>query len=324
VSAAEDAVQPGLVLVTGATGYVGRRLLPHLVEAGVRVRALARDPGAAEWPDGVEAVRGDITEPDSLPPALEGVDVVVHLAAVTADRKPPPGGYDAVNADGTAALATAAAAASVRGFVLMGGIDNSTGTPGPYLAGRRRGEAAVRDSGIPWALLQPSIMFGGEDAAFVKAMRDLVRRAPIVPVPGDGRVRLQLIHVEDVCACLGQLATRGFGHLATRPVGQMATAESLAGRAYPIGGAEILTYDEVLDVVGEALGKHKVRKAHVPTGLVAIQARLLQVLPRPPVTPAALELFAADNVAEPNTIREVFSVEPKGFAAYVRAHGLTG
>ena len=259
-------------------------------------------------PDGVDAVRGDITAPGSLPPALEGVAVVVHLAAVTADRKAPPGGYDAVNADGTAALARAAAAAGVQGLVHMGGIDTGSGTPGPYLAGRRRGEAAIRDSGVPWALLQPSIMFGGEDAAFVKAMRDLVRLAPVVPVPGDGRVRLNLIHVDDVCACLVQLAT----------------AESLAGRAYPIGGAEILTYDEVLDVVGQALGKEKVRKLHVPTGLVGAQARLLQVLPRPPVTPAALELFAADNVAEPNTIRDVFGIEPQGFGAYVRAHGLTG
>jgi NADH dehydrogenase len=308
VSDSEDADQPGLVLVTGATGYVGRRLVPHLLDRGVRVRALTRDPGAVNWPDGVETVRGDVTDPGSLPPALEGVDVVVHLAAVTADRKPPPGGYDAVNADGTAALARAAASAGVRGFVLMGGIDTSTGTPGPYLAGRRSGQAAVRESGVPWALLQPSIMFGGGDAAFVVAMRNLVRRAPVVPVPGDGRVRLQLIHVDDVCACLGQLAAAG----------------SLGGRAYAIGGAEILTYDEVLDVVGEALGKKRVRKLHLPTALLAVQARLMQVLPRPPVTPAALELFASDNVAEPNTIRDVFGVEPKGFAAYVRAHGLTG
>jgi uncharacterized protein YbjT (DUF2867 family) len=312
------------VLVTGATGYVGRRLVPRLVDGGQRVRALVRDPGSAALPAGVEAVPGDLADAASLERAVEGMDVVVHLAAVTADRKAPPGGYDAVNADGTAALARAAAAAGLRGFVHMGGIDTAGDRAGPYLAGRRRGEAAVRESGVPWALLQPSIMFGGDDAAFVKAMRDLVRRAPVVPVPGDGRVRLHLIHVEDVCACLGQMATRGFGQLATRPDRHMATGDSLAGRAYPIGGAEILTYDEVLDVVGEALGKGKVRKVHLPTGLVAAQARLMQVLPRPPVTPAALELFAADNVAEPNTIRDVFGVEPEGFAAYVRAHGLTG
>jgi NADH dehydrogenase len=189
----------------------------------------------------------------------------------------------------------------------MGGIDTAGERAGSYLAGRRRGEQAVRDSGVPWALLQPSIMFGGE-AAFVKAMRDLVRRAPVVPVPGDGKVRLHLIHVDDVCACLLRLATD----------------DSLRGRSYPIGGAEILTYDEVLDVVGEGLGKGHVRKVHVPTGLVAVQARLLQVLPRPPVTPAALELFRADNVAQPNTVTEVFGVQPHGFGAYVRQHGLEG
>src|SRR5262249_38265127 len=153
--------------------------------------------------------------------------------------------------DGTAALARAAAAAGVRGFVQMGGIDTARDRAGPYLAGRRRGEAAVRESGVPWALLPPPILFGGPDAAFVKAMRDLVRRARVVPVPGDGKVRLQLVHVDDVCACLGQLAND----------------DALRARAYPIGGAEILTYDQVLDVVGEALGKGRVRKLHVPSGL---------------------------------------------------------
>src|SRR4051794_14752319 len=181
------------VLVTGATGYVGRRLVPALIAAGHEVRALARDPAATTLPAGSEAVQGDLTDPASLARAVEGVDVVVHLAAVTADRKPPPGGYDAVNAVGTEALASAAAGAGVRAFVQLGGIDTGRGTPGPYLAGRRRGEAAVAQSGVPYALLQPSIMFGGPDSAFVRAMRDLVRRAPVVPVPGDGRVRLQLV-----------------------------------------------------------------------------------------------------------------------------------
>ena len=150
MSTAEDADQPRLVLVTGATGYVGRRLLPLLLDAGVRVRALAREPGAARLPDGVDAVRGDVTAPDSLPPALEGVDVVVHLAAITADRKAPPGGYDAVNADGTAALARAAAAAGVQGFVHMGGIDTGTGTPGrtwPAAAGARPRSATAASRG---------------------------------------------------------------------------------------------------------------------------------------------------------------------------------
>ncbi len=228
----------GPVLITGATGYVGRRLVPRLLAAGLEVRALARSPESAALPEGVEVVRGDLTDPASLGPASEGMATVVNLAAVTADRKPPPGGYEAVHADGVAALARAAREAGVARIVHMSGIDTMTGDPGPYLLSRRLGEEAVRESGVPWTMLRPSIMFGGPDAAFVKAMARLVR-APVVPVAGDGRVRLQLVWVDDVARCLVTLVTD----------------DARLGNEYPIGGPEQLTYDEVLDAVGEAMGK---------------------------------------------------------------------
>jgi NADH dehydrogenase len=297
----------GPVLVTGATGYVGRRLVPRLLAAGLEVRALARSPESAALPEGVEVVRGDLTDPGSLGPASEGMATVVNLAAVTADRKPPPGGYEAVHADGVAALARAAREAGVARVVHMSGIDTMTGDPGPYLLSRRLGEEAVRESGVPWTMLRPSIMFGGPDAAFVRAMARLVR-APVVPVAGDGRVRLQLVWVEDVARCLVTLVTD----------------DARLGNEYPIGGPDQLTYDEVLDAVGEAMGKDQVRKVHVPMSLVRVQAGLLQVLPSPPVTPAALELFDADNVAAPDAIPSQFGFEPRSFREHLREHGLTG
>ena len=144
-------------------------------------------------------------------------------------------------------MAAAARAAGVRRFVHLAGIDTSTGTPGPYLAGRRRGEAAVLASGIESvAILRPSIMFGGPDAAFVKALARIVKLAPAVPVPGDGSVRLQVVWVEDVVRCIVQLA------------------DDMRPGQFPIGGPDQPTYDEVLDIIGEGLGKSHVRKLHLP------------------------------------------------------------
>ncbi|MDX6568284.1 MAG: hypothetical protein QOH15_862 [Gaiellales bacterium] len=295
------------VLVTGASGYVGRRLVPALIEAGYTVRALVRDPAASALPSAVEAVKGDVAEATGLAAAFRDVSTVVNLAAVTADRKPPRGGYDSVNADGAAHVAAAAKEVGVERIVQIGGIDTSTGTPGPYLAGRRRGEAAIIDSGIPWAILQPSIMFGGSDAAFVHAMAGLVKRAPVVPVPGDGKLLLQLVWVEDVVRCLVTLVRD----------------PTMLGR-YPIGGPDELTYDEQLDIIGDALGKKQVRKVHLPLGAMRLQASLLQILPRPPLTPAALELFASDNVAGVDAIPRQFGFEPRSFRAHVAEHGLNG
>jgi nucleoside-diphosphate-sugar epimerase len=292
------------VLVTGASGYVGRRLVARLAERGTPVRALVhRSQG--EFPAGVEAVSGDITDSASLAGACEGVDAVVNLASITADRKPPPGGYDRVNAEGPAALAAAARAAGVRRFVHLAGIDTTVGPPGPYLAGRRRGDAAVLAAGIESvAILRPSIMFGGRDSAFVRALARLVKLAPAVPVPGDGTVRLQMVWVEDVVRCIMQLA------------------DDMRPGQFPIGGPDQPTYDEVLDTIGEGLGKRHVRKLHLPVPVFAVQARVLALLPSPPLTPAALELFASDNTTTVDAIEQQFGFHPRGFAEHVRREGL--
>ena len=292
------------VLVTGSSGYVGRRLVERLAERGTPVRALVhRSQG--DLPAGVEPVTGDITDSASLAQACEGVDVVVNLASVTADRKPPPGGYDRVNAEGPAALAAAARAAGVRRIVHLAGIDTTIGPPGPYLAGRRRGDAAMLASGVESvAILRPSIMFGGRDSAFVKALARLVKLAPAVPVPGDGTVRLQLVWVEDVVRCILQLA------------------DDMRPGQFPIGGPDQPTYDEVLDIIGEGLGKRRVRKLHLPVPIFSVQARVLALLPSPPLTPAALELFASDNVTTPDAIEQQFGFRPRGFAEHVRRDGL--
>ncbi len=213
-----------------------------------------------------------------------------------------------MNAVGVENLVAAAKAAGVGRLVHVGGIDTGERAPGPYLAGRRRGERAVVVSGIPWTILQPSIMFGGPDAAFVHAMANLVRRAPVVPVPGDGRLLLQLVWVDDVVRCLVALVED----------------DDKLGARHPIGGPEALTYDDQLDVIGSVLGKRHVRKLHLPLGLMKLQAALMQVLPQPPLTPAALELFASDNVAGVEAIPNNFGFEPRSFRAHLAEHGLNG
>jgi uncharacterized protein YbjT (DUF2867 family) len=292
------------VLVTGSSGYLGRRLVPRLAERGTPVRALVHR-SRGELPKGVEAVEGDVTDTVSLTRACEGVDVVINLASITADRKPPSGGYDRVNAEGPAALASAARTAGVRRIVHLAGIDTTTGEPGPYLAGRRRGDAAMLASGVESvAILRPSIMFGGRDSAFVKVLARLVRFSPAVPVPGDGTVRLQLVWAEDVVRCVMQLA------------------DDMRPGQFPIGGPDQPTYDEILDIIGEGLGKRRVRKVHLPLPVFAAQAKVLSVLPAPPLTPAALELFASDNTTTADAIEQQFNFRPRGFAEHVRREGL--
>lgn len=292
------------VLVTGATGFIGGRLTRRLVGAGIPVRALARSASAQVAP-GAELVVGDLTDHASLARACEGVSAVISCAAITGDKKAPPGGYDVVNAEGITALAEAATKAGAGRLIHFGGIDTAGAKPGPYLAGRRRGEEGIKAAGVPWTILQPSVQFGPK-SPFIKAMAGLVK-GPIVPVAGNGRTRIQMIHVDDVC----------------RAAQECLTGDARLSRYIELGGPAAIEYDDVLDVIGKAMGKAKVRKVHAPMGIVKLQAKLLQVLPNPPVTPAAVELLEKDNVAAGlDVVEREFGFQPVGFAEHVASHGL--
>ena len=292
------------ILITGATGFVGSRLTRRLVDAGLPVRAMARNPSASVA-QGAELVIGDLTDHASLRRACEGTKVVISCAAITGEKKAPVGGYDVVNVDGVGALATAATAAGVGRLIHLGGIDTVGSKPGPYLIGRRRGEQLIKAAGVPWTILQPSVQFGPH-APFIRAMAGLIR-GPIVPVAGNGRTRIQMIHVDDVC----------------RAAQECIDGDARLGRYIELGGTEALKYDAVLDIIGRGLGKHSVRKIHAPIGIVKLQARFLQMLPKPPVTPAAVELLEHDNVAASlDVVEREFGFRPVGFAEHIASHGL--
>ncbi len=294
----------GPVLVAGATGFIGGHVVAALA-GGRPVRALVRSASGYAPPAGVEVVEGDLRDRASLDRACSGCSAVVSAAAVTGDKKPPAGGYDAINVDGIANLARAAAGAGVARIVHFGGIDRAGAAAGPYLRGRRAGEEALKRAGSPWTILQPSVLFGPR-APFIAALAGLVR-APVTPVAGDGSVRLQPIHVDDVARCA---------------VESLDSPER-AGRYIELGGPDVLTFDEVLDVLGEALSRGRVRKLHLPVGLVSLNAKLLRFLPNPPVRPASIELLSFDNVAESTSVVEQeFGFQPRHLREHVSEHGL--
>jgi uncharacterized protein YbjT (DUF2867 family) len=293
-----------LILVTGASGFVGRHVLNRLAAEGRPVRAMIRERSSAHIPGGSEVVGADLTRPGSLPEAVRGIETIVHCASLTADRKETRGGaYDAVNRLGTERLVEAARAADVRRLVVMSGLGTFEARPGTFMATRWGLENAVRSSGIPYVILQPSVAFGS-GAPFVRALVPLVR-APVTPMLG-GDVRFQPLWIEDLTRCLVQSVDD----------------RSLTGRSYPLGGAEQLTMREILLAIGERLDKRP-RLVPVPMGVARAQARLMTaVLRRPPLTPAALELFDFDNVTELNSVERHFGFEPRGFREYLEEHGL--
>jgi len=293
-----------VILVTGASGFVGRHMLNRLAADGRPLRAMIRERSTAHIPGGVEVVGSDLTRPDSLPEAVRGIQVIVHCAAIAADRKETlTATYDAVNRLGTEHLVAAAREAGVRRLVVMSGLGTFEAPPGTYVATRWGLESAVRSSGIPYVILQPSVLFG-ERAPFVSP---LARRArpPLTPLLG-GDVRFQPLWIRDVVRCLVQAIDD----------------DALTGRSYPLGGAEQLTMREIMQTIGKGLGK-SVLLVPLPMWAARVQANLMStLLPHPPLTPATLELFGFENVTDLDSVERHFRFTPRGFREYVEENGL--
>ena len=187
------------ILLTGANGFVGSHVLPALVVAGHAVVALVRSDAAADAVFAgleprdhprVTARLGDVTQPDTLPAAVAGVDAIVHLVAIPRDFN---GGRDLaqVNTDGTRNIVRAAETEGVRRFIHLGALGVADDPRLHYASSKARAEANVRASALDWTILKPSLLWGEGDG-FFGLIAGLVRFSPgIVPVPGDGRSRFQ-------------------------------------------------------------------------------------------------------------------------------------
>lgn len=300
-----------MILVTGAAGFAGSRIIAQLVEQGAQPRALVRATAqaTARLPrQGVEVVIGDTTRPETLRAAMAGVETIIHAAFVTADRKQGPGvNYYETNVTGTRNLLAAAREAGVKRIIEVGGLGTQPSAPGSYMETRYLADEAIKSSGLAWSILGPSIQFGA-GAAFFKGLADLIRQAPIfTPVVGSGKQRFQPIWVEDVATCILKMAQ------------EPANYDS---KVIEVGGPEIFTYNEILDMLMQALGKSRI-KLPTPRSLVAIGAGVMAaVLPKPPITPAAIELFAFENTTALDAVSFNFGFQPLSLRAYLREHGV--
>jgi uncharacterized protein YbjT (DUF2867 family) len=297
-----------MILVTGGTGFVGSHVLRRLSETEPRgsVRTLVRNRAKAIFPEGVSIVEGDITRPESLPAAVAGVDMIIHAAAITGDRKEPyRGAYDRTNRVGTENLVSAAKGAGVKRLVVVSGLGCRPALAGTYMATRWGMEEAVRGSGIPFVILQPSVLFGA-GAPFVAALAGLARVLPVLPLVGGGRTRFQPLWIEDLVTCL--VASK--------------SSETPAGRALPLGGSEWATFKEVLQTICRAMSVRRLL-VPLPMPIAQLQATLMNaVLRDPPLTPAALELFGFDNATDLDAVDKAFGFHPRGFREHLLAHGL--
>lgn len=218
-------------LVTGATGYIGGRLVPELLDAGHRVRCLARAPEKLRdhpWAGRAEVVRGDVTDPRSVAAAMSGIDVAYYL--VHALGAGP--GFEERDRDAARTFAEQARAAGVRRIVYLGGLTPAA-VPGRALSPHLRSRAEVGEiflaGAVPATVLRAAVVIGSGSASF-EMLRYLTERLPVMVTPSWVGTRCQPIAVRDVLRYL---------------VGSAGMAPEV-DRAFDIGGPDVVTYEQMM------------------------------------------------------------------------------
>jgi uncharacterized protein YbjT (DUF2867 family) len=280
------------VLVTGATGYVGREVATAIAEAGHGVRALVRPGSEDRLPAGVTAMSGDVTDPVSLMSAADGVDAIVNLVAILNGSDAQ---FEAVNTGGPRNVVAAAERAGVRRLLHMSaaGVNERNAPRTRYWKTKLAGKQAVMESALDWTVFEPSFVFGKGGGA-LKTFEDLLR-LPVVAVIGDGRYRHQPVWIGDVA--------RAYVVALERP--------ETIGKRYELGGPQVFEFNDLLDDLARVTGRAPRRKVHVPVGLMKAQTAVLSHFPPPlKVTREQIEMLIEGTECDLSGMREDLRIEP--------------
>lgn len=266
------------IVVFGGTGFLGRRIVRHLLDHGFLVRVASRHPERAAWIFGAgsaEAVNADVNDDRSVEAALDGAGAAVNAVSLYVEQ----GGrtFQSVHVEAARRVATLALAAGVRRLVHISGIGANAHAASRYIRSRGEGEEAVRAAFPAAVIVRPSVMFG-EDDALIAGLVVLLRRAPIFPMFGSGATRLQPVHVEDVAEAVARI----LGAPAPFSV-------------YELGGPRVLSYRELLETISTCVGRRPLL-VPMPFALWRQLATAAEMLLRPPLTRNQVELMQRDNV----------------------------
>ncbi|MCX6928869.1 MAG: complex I NDUFA9 subunit family protein [Verrucomicrobia bacterium] len=289
------------VLVTGATGFVGREVVRQLLEAGQAIRILVRNPqssrvreASSRW--GVEPCAGDVLEAASLDEAMNEVEAVIHLVGIISEVGEST--FEKVHARGTQNIVVTAQKAGVKRFIHMSALGTRAGAASRYHQSKWAAEELVRHSGLEFTIFRPSLIYGPGDQ-FINLFARIIRWSPIVPLLGSPHATFQPVSVEAVATAF------------VRSLGESKSA----GQTYDLCGPEPLTLSKIVDEILRVLRKRRL-KLRVPLGLANCQASLLEfvfrrLLRKPsPLSRDQLLMLQEHNVGNPHPADKLFGLKP--------------
>lgn len=278
-----------LVTVFGGSGFLGRHVVQALAKKYYRIRVAVRRPDLAGHlqPLGrvgqIHAVQANLRDPASVAAAARGAGVVINLVGILFERGRQR--FEAVQAIGADTVARAAAAQNAR-MIHVSAIGADEHSTSLYARSKAEGERLVLAATPQATIFRPSVLFGPDDDFFNK-FASLARFLPALPLVGGGHTRFQPVFAGDVAAAIAKAAE----------------GETTPGTIYELGGPEIYTFKQLMEYVLTTIGRHRLLLP-LPFWAARLQASVLQLLPKPLLTPDQVELLRSDNVVSEAAARE--------------------
>ena len=269
--------------IFGGSGFIGRYIVQHLARRGWILRIAVRRPDQALFlkPLGdvgqITPIAANIRNERSVAAAVAGVDAVVNLVGILHESGPQR--FAAVHAEGAQRLARAAKAAGTGRFLQVSALGADPASPSRYARTKAEGEAMVREQFPGAVILRPSIVFGPEDD-FFNRFAAIARLSPALPLIGGGGTRFQPVYVGDVA----DAATAAL------------LSAAAAGKTFELAGPRIYTFKQLMELMLAEIDRKRILLS-VPWGVARLQAAILGLLPKPPLTLDQLKLLQQDNVA---------------------------
>lgn len=281
------------IFISGGSGFVGGHVVHELLQRGHDLRLLTHK--RRKVAEGIQQVEGDVSKPETFEEAVRGCDALINLVGIIREFPLKDVTFKKLHVQATANMLAAAQKAGVSRYLQMSALGTRPDAVSDYHKTKWQAEELVRGSGLEWTIFRPSLIFGPKDS-FVNMLASQLRLAPVMPVIGSGRYRLQPIHADDVARC--------FALALEMP--------ETAGHTYELCGNDCMSYEELLDTIAASLGRTSPFKPHAPLGLMKLIIPVMQNIPLFPITMDQLQMLLEESVCDGHW-QKTFAFKPRGF-----------
>lgn len=290
------------IFIAGASGFVGSHIAKKLIAGGHKVIGLVHKRSTENVKGlSIEQREGSLLDLESLRRSVRGANVLVNAVGIIKEVKDKT--FDGIHRQGVENLIAAARENGIQRFIQISALGAGTGIDTAYFRTKEAGEKALAASGLDWTIFRPAMIFGSGDG-FSTQMLAMMKKAPFMPVAGDGKYKLQMVYIEDVAECI------------------LCAVENprTYGQTYCLGGPDVMTMNEILDFLGRWKNIKRM-KIHIPLSIMRPMAAIMEkILPNPPVTPDQLKMLTAERVCDSSVASQVFGVKFKKWEEAIKEY----